>query len=82
MSRSCNKEQLLVFIVRQSITLTHAILSLTSGPGSHGTSSLTYTVLRKRSAKSALGPQCGLFVKYSPDLVRIQAKKSGFLGFP
>ena len=39
-------------------------------------------MLRKRSAKSALGPQCGLFVKYSPDLVRIQAKKSGFLGFP
>ena len=34
MSRSCNKEQLLVFIVRQSITLTHAILSLISGPGS------------------------------------------------
>ena len=34
MSRSCNKEQLLVFIVRQNITLKHAILSLLSGPGS------------------------------------------------
>ena len=34
MSRSCTKEQRLVFIVRQSRTLKHAILSLTSGPGS------------------------------------------------
>ena len=29
MSRSCNKEQLLVFIVRQSIPFKHAILHLT-----------------------------------------------------
>ena len=29
MSRSCNKEQLLVFIVRRSISLKHAIVSLT-----------------------------------------------------
>ena len=40
MSRSCNKEQLLVFIVRQSITLKHAILSLISGPWLGSTSYL------------------------------------------
>ena len=34
-----------------------------------------YAVLPKRSAKWALGPQCGLFQNSGPHLVRIGAKK-------